>query len=141
MVGELAVVIVIERSATVVEDCLRTAAKALVNIPGARVIVVDTASDSEPVAAVARTAPDAEIITLPANAGFAAAVNAGIAEAPGCDVLVLNPEARLTPETITHLRAALAVPGIGIAVPPACRRGRPPANHAADPRARVARVS
>ncbi|WP_367129865.1 glycosyltransferase [Saccharothrix sp. HUAS TT1] len=113
----LAVVIVTYHSADVVEDCLKSVAVALRSIPDSRVVVVDNASTDDTLAIVARVAPDARIVARPTNDGFAAGVNAGFAAAPDCDVLVLNPDVRLDPDAVSLLRAALALPGAGVAVP------------------------
>ncbi|WP_033438165.1 glycosyltransferase [Saccharothrix sp. NRRL B-16314] len=113
----LAVVVVTYHSAEVVEDCLKSVAVALRSVPDGRIVVVDNASADDTLAIVARVAPDAQIVARTANDGFAAGVNAGFAAAPDCDVLVLNPDVRLHPEAITLLRAALVMPGTGIAVP------------------------
>ncbi len=113
----LAVVIVTYSSGKVVEDCLRSLEAALEGAGPARVVVVDNASPDDTVKRVLETAPSAEVVQLGRNAGFAAGVNAGIAAADGCDVLVLNPDIRLAPGSVVLLREALAVPGTGIAVP------------------------
>lgn len=113
----LAVVVVTYHSAEVVEECLTSIAAALESIPDSRVVVVDNASTDNTLDIVARVAPHAEIVARPSNDGFAAGVNAGFAAAPDCDVLVLNPDVRLHRDAVTLLRAALALPGTGIAVP------------------------
>lgn len=113
----LAVVVVTYHSADVVEDCLRSVAAALEPVPDSRVVVVDNASTDNTLEVVARVAPDAQVVARTTNDGFAAGVNAGFAAAPDCDVLVLNPDVRLAPDAVVLLRAALAVPGTGIAVP------------------------
>ncbi|SDI66272.1 glycosyltransferase [Nonomuraea jiangxiensis] len=111
----LAIVIVSYFSARVIGDCLRSLAPA--GAGDARVIVVDNDSTDDTIAVAREALPGVEVIATGRNGGFAAGVNAGIAAAPGCDVLVLNPDTRLLPGSIDTLRAALAVPGTGIAVP------------------------
>ncbi|WP_344914419.1 glycosyltransferase [Streptosporangium oxazolinicum] len=113
----LAIVIVTYSSGEVVEGCLRSLDAALAGAGPARVVVVDNASADDTVERVRRVAPEAEVIQTGRNAGFAAGVNAGIAAADGCDVLVLNPDIRLTPGSVLLLRQALALPGTGIAAP------------------------
>ncbi|MET8047227.1 glycosyltransferase [Streptosporangium sp. NPDC005286] len=113
----LAVVIVTYSSGQVVEGCLRSLDAALAGAGPARVVVVDNASADDTVERVREAAPEAEVIQTGRNAGFAAGVNAGIAAADGCDVLVLNPDIRLAPGSVLLLRQALAVPGTGIAAP------------------------
>ncbi|MGC5009315.1 glycosyltransferase [Streptosporangium sp. DT93] len=109
--------IVTYASGQVVEGCLRSLEAALAGAGPARVIVVDNASPDDTVERVRRAAPDAEIVQTGRNGGFAAGVNAGIAAAAGCDVLVLNPDIRLAPGALLPLRRALALPGTGIAAP------------------------
>ncbi|GAA2667551.1 MULTISPECIES: glycosyltransferase [Actinosynnema] len=113
----LAVVVVTHRSADVVADCLRSVTVALESTPDSRIVVVDNASPDNTLDVVRATAPEATVVARPTNDGFAAGVNAGFAAAPGCDVLVLNPDVRLAPDAIDLLKAALAVPGTGVAVP------------------------
>ncbi|WP_440100467.1 glycosyltransferase [Streptosporangium sp. H16] len=113
----LAVVIVTYSSGKVVEGCLRSLDAALAGAGPARVVVVDNASPDDTVERVREVAPEAEVIQTGRNAGFAAGVNAGIAAADGCDVLILNPDIRLAPGSVLLLRQALALPGTGIAAP------------------------
>ncbi|MFI6455612.1 glycosyltransferase [Streptosporangium amethystogenes] len=113
----LAVVIVTYSSGQVIEGCLRSLGAALAGAGPARVVVVDNASPDDTVERVREAAPEAEVIQTGRNAGFAAGVNAGVAAAAGCDVLVLNPDIRLAPGSVLLLRQALAVPGTGIAAP------------------------
>jgi GT2 family glycosyltransferase len=113
----LAVVIVTYRSAAVVEGCLGSVATALADVPEARIIVVDNASDDDTLEVVARSGVAVTVVPRTGNDGFGAGVNAGFAAAPGCDVLVLNPDIRLDADAVTRLRTALAVPGTGISVP------------------------
>ncbi|MGH3897233.1 MAG: WecB/TagA/CpsF family glycosyltransferase [Pseudonocardiaceae bacterium] len=113
----LAVVIVTYASAEVVADCLEALPAALEGAGAARILVVDNASPDGTVDVVRRVAPEAEIVCRGSNDGFAAGVNAGLNAARGCDVLVLNPDVRLTPGSIAALRAGLLVPGTGISVP------------------------
>ncbi len=113
----LAVVIVTYSSGKIVEGCLRSLDAALAGAGPARIVVVDNASADDTVERVREVAPEAEVIQNGRNAGFAAGVNAGIAAADGCDVLVLNPDIRLAPGSVLLLRQALALPGTGIAAP------------------------
>jgi GT2 family glycosyltransferase/glycosyltransferase involved in cell wall biosynthesis len=115
----LAVVVVTYRSAGLIAECLRSVAAALeaAGRPAARVIVVDNASTDDTVPIASAAAPGATVLARETNDGFAAGVNAGLAAAPGHDVLVLNPDVRLDPEAVGHLLTQLAIPGTGIAVP------------------------
>ncbi|MGH4023618.1 MAG: WecB/TagA/CpsF family glycosyltransferase [Pseudonocardiaceae bacterium] len=116
-VRPLAVVIVTYASAAVVADCLEALPAALEGAGHARILVVDNASPDGTLDVVRRVAPEAEIVCRGSNDGFAAGVNAGLAAARGCDVLVLNPDVRLAPGSVAALRRGLLVPGTGISVP------------------------
>jgi N-acetylglucosaminyl-diphospho-decaprenol L-rhamnosyltransferase len=75
----------------------------------ARVIVVDNFSDAAERGQVARLARQHawELVAMPDNRGFGAAVNAGAAraEAMGCDCLLfLNPDAVVTADVVEALR-------------------------------------
>ena len=80
--------------------------------------VADNASADRSVATLRRLAPEATIVEMGRNAGYAAGINAAVAAArPHDAVLVLNPDVRLTPGCMALLLAALRLPGTGIAVP------------------------
>ena len=78
---------------------------------------MDNDSPDDTVERVLAAGSAIELIRTGRNGGFSAGVNAGIAAAPGGDVLVLNADIRLRPGSVRRLREALAVPGTGIAVP------------------------
>jgi GT2 family glycosyltransferase/glycosyltransferase involved in cell wall biosynthesis len=114
---ELAVVVVTYRSAAVIGECLTALPAALAGAGRWRVLVVDNASPDDTVAVVGRVAPWAEVLPQPTNGGYAAGVNAGVAAADGCDVLILNADLRLAAGSVRLLRDAADRPGAGIAVP------------------------
>jgi GT2 family glycosyltransferase/glycosyltransferase involved in cell wall biosynthesis len=114
---ELAVIIVTYRSADVIGECLAALPAALDGAGRWRVLVVDNASPDDTLTVVERVAPWAEVLPQPANGGYAAGVNAGVAAAPGCDVLILNADIRLATGSVRLLRDATERPGAGIAVP------------------------
>ena len=73
-----------------------------------QLVVVDNASSDETVALVRAAAPDALVVELTRNAGYAAGINAGIAAAPGDGpVLVCNLDVRLEPGSLQRLATAL----------------------------------
>ncbi|GAB3744873.1 glycosyltransferase family 2 protein [Microlunatus parietis] len=81
-------------------------------------VVADNASSDDSVATVRRLAPEATLVQLGRNAGYAAGVNAALAAAaPYTAALVLNPDVRLEPGCLATLVTALRAPGVGIAVP------------------------
>ena len=116
-VDEVAVVVVTYNSAPLIADLVASLPLGLGDVPW-RLVVVDNASSDDTIAAVRAAAPDAEVVVLPRNLGYAAGINAGAA-AVGSDhdLLVLNPDVRLAPGCVPALRAALEVPGVGVSVP------------------------
>lgn len=81
-------------------------------------VVADNASHDGS-ADVARTLrPDATVLELGTNRGYAAGVNAAVAAARGVDaVLVTNPDVRLGAGSLAHLLRALSRPGVGVCAP------------------------
>ncbi len=78
------------------------------------VLVVDNASTDESVALIRRDYPEVQLITLPHNRGFAGAVNAGIAEAKGTLVALLNQDAEADPRWLEEIaRVAQGHPEAG----------------------------
>jgi N-acetylglucosaminyl-diphospho-decaprenol L-rhamnosyltransferase len=83
-----------------------------------QVIIADNASSDDTVEVARRMAPDCLIVHTGRNAGYAAAINAGLAAADPYDaVLVLNPDIRLEPGCVEAMYAHLAREGTGIVVP------------------------
>lgn len=76
-------------------------------LEGIEVVVVDNASNDATVELVERRFPEARLIRLTTNVGFAAANNRGVAEATGENVFLLNPDAWLEPATLEILVRAL----------------------------------
>ncbi|WP_406319165.1 glycosyltransferase family 2 protein [Streptosporangium sp. NBC_01639] len=117
----IAVVIVTYNSAEVLEGCLRSLLDGSRGVRLADVVVADNASkdDSLGIAGKATGLP-LRIVQLGRNAGYAAAVNAGV-EALDIQeldaVFVINPDCRLRPGALAPLADALRQPGRGIAVP------------------------
>ena len=80
--------------------------------------MVDNDSPESPEDAVREVWPEATVLHLGRNAGYAAGVNAALAKRSGTGpLLVLNPDVRTTPGSLTALLDALESPGTGIAVP------------------------
>lgn len=83
-----------------------------------QLVVADNASSDATVKLVRELAPEATVVEVGRNAGYAAGVNAGVAAAAPHDaVLVLNADVRLTPGCVAGLVEALRDPRVGIAVP------------------------
>ncbi len=121
MSPRIGAVIITYNSGDVLAECLRSLNETK-DVQLAPIVVVDNASRDESVM-IARAAEQ----TLPVrtvetgrNAGYAAAINAGLA-AMDLDeldaVMVLNPDCSVRPGTLAQLWQALQRPGIGIAAP------------------------
>jgi len=113
----ITVVIVAFNSAAVLRACLDSLPGAFEGAGDREVLVVDNASTDATTALVA-AAPGVRLVEMGRNAGYAAAVNAGVAasEADG-PVLILNPDVVLAPGAVAHLARTLEMSGTGIAVP------------------------
>ncbi|NUT44038.1 MAG: glycosyltransferase family 2 protein [Thermoactinospora sp.] len=117
----LAIVIVTYNSAPVLGGCLASLAEGAEGVHLAAVVVADNASkdDSLRLAEQAAGLPVRQL-RVGRNAGYAAAINAGIASLDLDEldaVFVMNPDCRLRPGSLAVLCAALGRPRTGIAVP------------------------
>ena len=99
--------------------CLESLERALEACGGdAEVIVVDNASGDGVRDLVAERFPGVRLIALPDNMGFPAAVNAGVAQARGDWILVLNNDTELADDSIAELvRAGESLQGVGAVSP------------------------
>jgi len=88
---------------------------------GVLVVVVDDASPEPALSAwLAVLAAEGRIVLKihPQNRGFPAAVNTGLAAAPGCDILLLNADILLPPGAVPALtEAAYTAPDVGTVTP------------------------
>lgn len=114
---DLSVVLVHYRSPAALEQCLRTLAPELA--PWAtEIVVVDNDSRDGTPDALRASHPGVRVIANPDNAGYARAVNQGIAATSGETVLVMNPDCEVRPGALRvlleHLRAN---PQVAIAAP------------------------
>lgn len=115
------VVIVTYHSADVLGACLRSLVDGADGVRLTDVVVADNASADDSVAIATGFADrlPVRVVQLGRNAGYAAGINAGIAQL-GDDVdavLVLNPDITVRPGAIALLAAELAQPARGIVVP------------------------
>ena len=102
----LDVVIVAYRCESLLRDCLTSLAEHPAR-RGMATYVVDNASGDGTADMVAREFPDMELTRLPENRGFAAANNLAIRAARAPNVLVLNPDTRVTARSLDTLVAVL----------------------------------
>jgi GT2 family glycosyltransferase len=113
----VAVVVVTYNSERLVPDLIASLAPGLEGVDW-HLTVADNASADDSVGVVHRLAPDATVVEMGRNAGYAAGINAAVAKAGPFDaVLVLNPDVRLTPGCVRTLLGVLRTEGTGIAVP------------------------
>jgi GT2 family glycosyltransferase len=97
-------------------DCLR-AFYACSDVP-AEAVVVDNASTDGSADVVAREFPEAKLIRLHTNVGFGRANNAGLQQAEGRFVLLLNPDVTVMPGCVGRLADFLLVrPDVGAVGP------------------------
>lgn len=81
-------------------------------------VLADNASNDDSVEVVRRALPEATVVELGCNAGYAAGVNAAVrAAGPHTAVLTLNADVRLGSGCVPALLVAVRQPGTGIAVP------------------------
>ena len=87
-----------------------------------RLTVADNASADNTVSTLRRLAPEATLVEMGRNAGYAAGINAAVKAAPAHSaILVLNPDVRLMPGCVVELLGALAA-GYRPGRSPAARR-------------------
>jgi GT2 family glycosyltransferase len=103
-VSALAVVVVAYRSAGHLADTL-SAVRAQLRADD-ELIVVDNASPDDSAAVARSAAPDARVLELAVNGGFAAGCQAGAAATSAPLLLFLNPDAHLAAGCLDALRAA-----------------------------------
>jgi GT2 family glycosyltransferase len=116
-VGTVAVVVVTYHSEPLLPDLIASFGPGLAGVSW-HLTVADNASADGTVAALRRLAPEATVVEMGGNRGYAAGINAAVAAAPPhTAVLVLNPDVRLEPGCVRTLLATLREPGTGIAVP------------------------
>lgn len=112
----VSVVVVTWNGAELLPSCL--AALAAQTCDDAELIVVDNGSRDASRSVAAAVAPQAHVVSLPANLGFAGGTNAGLAVAEGRYVALVNDDARLAPDALARLFAALDADGrVGMAAP------------------------
>jgi len=111
-------VVVTYNSGAFIGECLESLAHAFVRGEDLDVVVADNGSDDDTLEIVRRVMPEARILELGDNLGYAPAINRAARDAEGSAVFVLNPDLVLERGSGSALLAALtANPEIGIAVP------------------------
>lgn len=100
------VIVVTWNGLHVLKDCI--AALAQQTLPH-ELVVVDNGSQDGTIAWLAEHAPDARLVTLPRNLGFAGGNNAGLRVATGERLVLLNNDTIAAPDFLERLVAPLAV--------------------------------
>jgi N-acetylglucosaminyl-diphospho-decaprenol L-rhamnosyltransferase len=115
--GRVRVAVVTFNSAEVLPGLLDSLPAACAGLDW-ELVVADNASSDAGLDLVAERAPDARVLRLGRNAGYAAGVNAAAA-APGDyrALLVTNPDVRLAPGAVGRMLQVLDLPVTGIVVP------------------------
>lgn len=93
---ELSIIVVLYNSADELPACLSSII-ADVATGWAELILVDNASPDDSVDVARKVAPDAAVISLPENLGFAGGVNTALPRAKGRYILLLNPDVTVSP--------------------------------------------
>jgi N-acetylglucosaminyl-diphospho-decaprenol L-rhamnosyltransferase len=121
----LTIVVVTHNSQRHLPDLVASLSGGLRGIARWRLVVVDNASSDDTVRTFRELLPEAELIALDANRGYAAGINAGLHEIPSdCAVLILNPDVRLHDGSVAALLDAIDADAVGIAVPRLVSGGR-----------------
>lgn len=112
---DLSVVIPTYRSAGFIGACLESVHSGSLDV---EVIAVDNASPDDTVGTIRRVRPDAAVVEMGRNAGFAAAVNEGVRHARGRNVLLLNPDTVVRPNALDAMAALLDTDtAVGVVAP------------------------
>lgn len=113
----MTVVVVTFNSAHLIPDLLDSLKVGLGDLPWC-LSVADNDSRDDTVEVLRRLAPEATVVQMGRNAGYAAGINAATSAAgPTRTTLVLNPDVRLEAGCVPEMLLALEEDGVGIAVP------------------------
>lgn len=110
---DLAVVLVSYNS----KDVILSAVAPLVDVEGLDILVVDNNSQDSTVRELESRFPSVRIMKMAENLGFAKAVNRGVESCESADVMLLNPDAVVSLDSVRALVGALTEPGSGIVAP------------------------
>jgi len=111
--------LILHNSAGVLPGLIASLPAGLAGVAAYRLVVADNASQDDGLALVCRLVPDARIVRMAGNLGYAAGINACTHEGTGDEaLLVLNPDVRLGPGCVlAMLRACADDRAIGVAAP------------------------
>lgn len=105
---QVALVFINWNSGELAQAAVRSARETAAAPAALRVIIVDNGSSDDSVEMLRRELPEAELVLLPENQGFARAVNAGLACVREPYALILNTDILFRNDAITLLVTALA---------------------------------
>jgi GT2 family glycosyltransferase len=103
--GGLAAVVVSYQSRPHIGACITSLLQA--GLGASAIVVWDNASSDDSVSGARDVAPGLTVVAHTTNCGFAAAVNGAAREVPGADLLLVNPDAVVSPGTIAALQSAM----------------------------------
>jgi N-acetylglucosaminyl-diphospho-decaprenol L-rhamnosyltransferase len=117
MSSDVTVIVVTYNSAAVIGELLESLPAALHGLSW-RLIVADNDSHDDTITVITDRLPQAQVIRMGRNAGYAAGINAAVTADPELSsALILNPDIRLTANSVGLMLECLHQPGIGIVVP------------------------
>jgi N-acetylglucosaminyl-diphospho-decaprenol L-rhamnosyltransferase len=127
---DLSIIVVNYRSAPLTVRALEEAARSADGLE-VEELVLDAGSTPQELALLREQRPQAQVIELGANRGFAAANNAGIARARGRHLLLVNPDAFAQGDAVQALVRHLdARPAVGLVAPLLCNEDGSPQDNA-----------
>jgi N-acetylglucosaminyl-diphospho-decaprenol L-rhamnosyltransferase len=105
-------------SGKLLPDLVRALPAGLSGVDSWQLVIADSGSTDDTLAVAKELVPEAVLVPLGRNLGFAAAANAAIAADPLAGaVLILSPTTRLRPGCVRAMLDHLAEPGVGVVVP------------------------
>jgi N-acetylglucosaminyl-diphospho-decaprenol L-rhamnosyltransferase len=114
---DVTVVTVTWNSQPVIGDFLACLPAAMGNLSW-ELVVADNGSADSTLAVVGAAMPQARLVQLGHNAGYAAGINRGVgASEASRHLLIANPDVRMDPGSVELLVGPLCQPGVGITVP------------------------
>lgn len=110
----LSVVVLTYNSSADIVDCLNEIG---IDDPQFEVIVIDNNSSDDSVSRVRSNFQNVKLIENTENVGFAKAVNAAVGESSGSLIALINPDCRISRESLIALMKLFQVDQVGVAAP------------------------
>jgi N-acetylglucosaminyl-diphospho-decaprenol L-rhamnosyltransferase len=99
---DVSVVVVHYETPKLLDECMYAIRRSIGTV-GIEVFVIDNASNGFSAASFRSAFPEVHLIQEPANVGFAKASNEGLRRASGRYLLLLNPDAVVSPDTLSQM--------------------------------------